>query len=322
MDLYIQLCQDPQYGGRLASVVLPRLREFFADKDSRKPPVIWLETTGCSGNSVSLWNAIGPDLGQILEDMIDLRYWNFLMAAQDDRAIELLHNTAAGRKNRFILVVEGAIALNERYTVVHRRAGKDYSALEMVRFLGRSAQHVMAVGTCASFGGPSAAHPNPSRSVGLEEAINRKVIKASGYPAHPDWIIGTLGYILMFGEPELDEHGRPRIFYGETVHRRCTRRSFFERGIFAQSLGDPECMLRLGCKGPVTGADCPTRQWNSYVSWPVEANTPCIGCTNPGFPDQMEPFFEPLPERDEQTANPVNPCHLVKSRITRRGGRL
>ena len=185
LDAYAKLCKDPKYGGRLASVVLPRLRDFFVDKQSRKPPVIWLETTGCSGNSVSLWNAVGPDLGQILEDMIDLRYWNFLMAAQDDRAIELLHTAAAREKGRFILVVEGAIALNEKYTVVHRQAGQDHTALEMVRLLGRTARHVMAVGTCASFGGLSAARPNPSRSVSVEEAIKRKVAKDLGLSGQP-----------------------------------------------------------------------------------------------------------------------------------------
>lgn len=324
MDLktYLTMCQDPKHGGRLASVVLPKLRKHFKDQQNQKPPVIWLETTGCSGNSVSLWNSIGPDLGQILDDLIDLRYWNFLMSAQDDQAIEMLHRTATSQKDRFILVVEGAIALNEKFTVVHRQAGQDVSALRMVRDLGQAAKYVMAVGTCAAFGGPSAARPNPSQSVGVEKVINRKVINASGCPAHPDWIIGTLGHLLMFGEPELEEHGRPRLFYGETVHRRCTRRSFFDRGIFAESLGDDECMFKLGCKGPVTGADCPTRQWNSYVSWPVEANTPCIGCTNPGFPDEMEPFFEPLPEREERPTTLIDRFRQTRSGIPKiRGGR-
>ncbi|MGI6487612.1 MAG: hydrogenase small subunit [Syntrophothermaceae bacterium] len=302
---YQKICQDPQHGGRLGSVVLPLLKAHFQTSKKAKPTVIWIETTGCSGNSVSLWNSIGPDLAQILEWLIDIRYWNFLMSAQDDTAIDILHRTALQQQNRFILVVEGAIALNEEFTVVHRQEGRAVSGADIVRELGELARHVLAVGTCAAFGGPSAARPNPSRSVGVGDFLGRKVVNASGCPAHPDWIIGTLGHLLLFGEPELEEFNRPLLFYGETVHRRCTRRSFFDRGIFAQNIGDTECMFLLGCKGPVTRADCPVRQWNDYVSWPVKANTPCIGCTNPGFPDAMEPFFEPLPR--EQTDAKTEP---------------
>jgi len=49
-------------------------------------------------------------------------------------------------------------------------------------------------------------------------------------------------------------------------------------------------MFKLGCRGPVTKADCPTRKWNEYVNWPVGDNTPCIGCAQAFFPDGMEPF--------------------------------
>jgi len=56
-------------------------------------------------------------------------------------------------------------------------------------------------------------------------------------------------------------------------------------------------MYKIGCKGPTTFADCPKRQWNSeHLSWPVKANTPCIGCTSPEFPDGDMPFFEHLPD--------------------------
>jgi hydrogenase small subunit len=95
------------------------------------------------------------------------------------------------------------------------------------------------------------------------------------------------------------------MFYGETVHARCTRRSFFEQRVFAKRLGDPECMFEMGCKGPITHADCPQRQWNCYQSWPVKGNTPCIGCTEPTFPDGMEPFSRP-PFRLEEEEGPAS----------------
>jgi hydrogenase small subunit len=94
--------------------------------------------------------------------------------------------------------------------------------------------------------------------------------------------------------PELDRYQRPTLFYGQTIHAGCQRRSYFDNGVFAKNLGDPECMFSLGCMGPITGADCPNRMWNDHLSWPVKASTPCIGCTKSGFPDRSTPFYTPL----------------------------
>jgi len=112
-----------------------------------------------------------------------------------------------------------------------------------------------------------------------------------GCPCHPDWFMGTLAEILLYDAPKLDAKDRPVLFYSTLIHDRCPRRSFFDKGIFAKKLGDHTCMFKLGCRGPVTRTDCPVRQWNKYVNWPVEDDTPCIGCAQFGFPDLMEPFI-------------------------------
>ena len=49
--------------------------------------------------------------------------------------------------------------------------------------------------------------------------------------------------------------------------------------------------LELGCKGPFTNADCPRRSWNSGVNWCIGSGGPCIGCTEPDFPDGYCPFL-------------------------------
>jgi hydrogenase small subunit len=108
--------------------------------------------------------------------------------------------------------------------------------------------------------------------------------------------MGTVLSLLLYAEPPaLDQINRPKVFYGQTIHDLCTRRSFFENGVYAKYPGDGGCMYQIGCKGPITFADCPKRKWNEYVNWPVEDNTPCIGCANPGFPDACSPFFAHLP---------------------------
>ena len=268
--------------------------------DTAKTKLIWLELTGCSGNIISLLDGENPGLRYMVTSMVDLIYNNSLMAAQGEEAVEKLMTTVPGE---FILAVEGAVATanNGLYNIIGRWQGNPLTALEAVKFLGEKASHVIAIGACAAHGGVSAAAPNPSGSVGVQSLLSKKVIKLPGCPCHPDWFMGTLAHILKYGDLELDSYDRPVLFYGNLIHDYCPRRSFFDKGIFAQSLGDPTCMFRLGCRGPVTRIDCPTRQWNGYVNWPIGDDTPCIGCAQFGFPDKMEPFIS-----YETTKGPVN----------------
>lgn len=254
-----------------------------------KVNLIWLEATACSGNIISFLNALKPDFSQLIRNRINLCFNNSLMAAEGERAMEQMFKTAAGD---FILVVEGAVATKDGglYTVIGRYGGEKVTAQKAVRYLGERAALVLAVGTCASYGGPSAARPNPGECISVVDALQREVIRLPGCPCHPDWLMGTLAYILLYGQPPLDSDHRPVLFYGETIHDFCSRRSFFDKKIFAEKLGDKTCMFQIGCRGPRTRTDCPTRQWNGYVSWPVKANTPCIGCAHPTFPDGTEPF--------------------------------
>lgn len=285
---------DHAFAQAVLSLVKEQLK---ADGAQGKLPVIWLETN-CSGdNNIAVMNTTYPYLGQVLEEMIDLWYSNALMAAQGGEALKILETAAA--RGGFTLVVEGAIPLKDDglYTVIARTGRGPLTALEAVRWLGPLARYVVAVGTCGCFGGASAARPNITGSVGAGEVLEREVINVSGCPVNPDWLVGTLAHLLLYGMPELESSGRPRLFYEFTVHRHCQRRSYFDQGEFAGELGDIECMFSQGCVGPRTRADCPYRLWVNHVNWPVKANTPCIGCTNPDFPDGSSPFFVPLPEK-------------------------
>jgi hydrogenase small subunit len=252
--------------------------------------LVWLELTGCSGNIISLLNGTNPDFKYLISQMTDFVYDNSLMAAEGENALEKLMEIV---NKEFILAVEGAVATknNGLYNVIGRWKGKPITALKAVKLLGERASHVIALGACASHGGVSAAKPNPAECVSVQSVLNRIVIKLPGCPCHPDWFLGTLAHILLYGEPELDSRDRPLLFYSTLIHDRCPRRSFFDKGIFAKKLGESTCMFKLGCRGPVTRIDCPIRKWNQYVNWPVEDDTPCIGCAQFGFPDQMEPFI-------------------------------
>lgn len=270
------------------SIVNEAIRSIGAG-ENQKINAIWLEATGCSGNIISLLNATDPDVIFFLRKMVNLTYNNSIMAEEGERAFEEFLRTL---KTEFILLVDGAIALknNGKYNVVAKYKGQDITALEAVKMAGDRAKYVLAVGTCASSGGISAARPNPSECSSLSNVLKREVINLPGCPCNPAWVIGTLAHIITKGKPEVDSRNTPILFYGVTIHDRCPRRSFFDNGIFAQKLGEETCMFKLGCRGPITRTDCPTRKWNGRVNWPIGDNTPCIGCANFDFPDGMEPF--------------------------------
>ncbi|MEW5953785.1 MAG: hydrogenase small subunit [Bacillota bacterium] len=264
-----------------------------------RPPMILLGTNACGGNTISLLNSHDPGYRSMIEDLMDCRYNYLTMTAEGQMSSKVLKKTREEYAGEYILVVDGTVPTKSGglYAVVGERNGRPHTALQAVQELGAKAGHVVAMGTCASFGGPFAAAPNPSGSRPVQAVLNRKVINVPGCPVNPGWIMGTLAHLAWYGEPELDELNRPKMFYSETIHNQCQRRHYFDNSIFARSPGEPWCMYLIGCKGPVTYADCPYRQWcGEHVSWPVKANTNCIGCASPEFPDGCAPFFEHLPD--------------------------
>ncbi|NGX97808.1 MAG: hydrogenase small subunit [Candidatus Afipia apatlaquensis] len=253
--------------------------------------LIWLETDGCSGNIISYLDAHEPNAGQVLFDMVDLVYSNSLMASCGEYAMEKLFDTL---DKEFILIVEGAIPVRDGgiYTIIGRYRGRPYTALETVKLLGGFAKYIISLGTCASYAGISAAAPNPTDCKSVKDVIGHETVKLPLCPINPGILSGVLYSLIKFGVPPLDNENRPLETYGITIHDRCPRRSYFDKGIFAKKPGEITCMFKLGCSGPKTRTDCPIRRWNSTEMWPIGASTPCIGCANRGFPDGTEPFIK------------------------------
>jgi hydrogenase small subunit len=258
----------------------------------KKLKMVWLELNGCSGNIISLLDGADPGFPYMISEMVDLVYEHSLVTAQGEEAISHIYDLLNSRQE-FVLAVEGAVATKNagKYQIIGVWNGQRITAMDLITMLGEKATYVIAVGACASHGGVSAGRPNPSESVSIQNLIDKMVIKLPGCPCHPEWFLGTLAHILYYGVPELDSQGRPLFLYGISIHDRCERRSYFDTGVLANKLGEPTCMFRVGCKGPRTFIDCPIRKWNERVNWPVQANTPCIGCAQFGFPDEMEPFI-------------------------------
>lgn len=295
---FIQLCMSAAIGTSLTEYLIPIMRKAMAENKIVKAPIIWLELGSCTGESVSLQNSVNPSIDQLLSETLDIRYHWLVNVASGDAATQALENTLQTESGNFWLIVEGSVMTedNGRYNEIFMRNGQMVTGLGALLEIAGKAKYVIAVGDCAAFGGPAAAHPNPGGAKGVWEVVKRPVINIPGCPSHPDWMAGTFTHLLLYGMPELDGYNRPVMFFGKTIHDLCQRRQQFEDGIFADLPGGKGCLYKVGCKGPVTHADCPLRQWNHGVNWPVRAGAPCIGCASPHFPDGMMPFYKHLPD--------------------------
>jgi hydrogenase small subunit len=273
----------------------PTLRSAFAGA-IQETPVIWLAAGCCSGCSVSLLNALAPRIQDILLDQVlpghhvSLRFHPTVMAASGDLAMQAMYDT---EEQPFILVVEGSVLTAENGSMceIGEHQEKGIHGTEHMRRLGRKAKAVIAVGSCASYGGVNKANMNPSGAMGVveffkSEGITTPTINLPGCAIHPDWFIGTVAALLL-GGPEavkVDELGRPQMFYKKLIHDNCPLRGHFDAGRFADKFGDDFCLYKLGCKGPVTHAVCAEKKFNSGTNWCIGNGHPCNGCTEPEYP--------------------------------------
>ncbi len=263
-------------------------------------PVIWIQGQGCTGCSVSLLNSVEPSIADVLLKVISLQFHPTVMASEGETAMENLYHIADAYKGKFSLAVEGAIptAADGKYCIVGELHHKEITMVDIVKDLGAKAGSVLSIGTCAAFGGIPAAEGNVTGATSVMDffkanGIKTPVVNIPGCPPHPDWIVGSIAHLLTKGLPELDDDGRPVVFYGENIHDNCPRLDAYDAGEMAEKLSDAKgCRMDIGCKGPDTYADCFKRKWNSGMNWCVD-NSVCIGCVEAGFPDATSPFYEP-----------------------------
>ncbi len=278
----------------LSSSFVPKVAEVFAAPKQR-PPVIWLHFGECTGCSEAFLRSQYPYVDDLVLELLSVEYHETIMAAAGDQAEEQLHNAMKKYEGKYICVVEGSVATNfdGAYGMV---GGKTF--LQIAKEVCPKAAAVIAIGTCASFGGIPAAKPNPGGYKGVGEAIGIKTLNIPGCPPNPVNFVGTIVNYLLLGKlPDLDQKGRPKFAYGQTVHDQCPRRSHFENNEFVLEFGSQEaqlgyCLYKMGCKGPDTYNNCPIAKYNDGTSWPVQAGHPCLGCSEPDFWDKMTPFYQ------------------------------
>jgi hydrogenase small subunit len=248
----------------------------------------------------------------LIFDTISLDYHHTLQAASGAAAEAA--RAAAMQENwgNYFLVVDGSIPVGDPgYSTI---AG--ISNMDMLLETAAGAAAIISVGSCAAFGGIPHANPNPTGALSVAAFIreygnrtpntfaadaaaqaahtdisSKPIINVSGCPPIPVVITGVLAHFLTFGKiPDLDSLGRPLAFYGQSIHDRCYRRPFYDKGLFANTFDDEGakkgwCLYKLGCKGPTTYNACATTKWNDGTSFPIQSGHPCLGCSEPDFWD-------------------------------------
>ncbi len=259
-----------------------------ASVSQRRPPVIWLSAQECTGCTESLLRSTHPTIEQLILEAISLDYSETLLAAAGHQAEAAKHASMEANRGSYLLVVDGSIPTRDGgiYCKIANR-----TILEHLEEAAEGAAAIIAIGSCASWGGIPSSGPNPTGAKGVPQILaDRQVVTIPGCPPNPYNFLATVLHFLTFNQlPELDQRGRPKFAYGRLIHENCERRAHFDAGRFAMEFGDEGhrkgwCLYKLGCKGPETYANCPAILFGDVGSgsWPVGTGHPCFGCTEQG----------------------------------------
>ena len=283
--------------------------------------ILWL-TAGlsCDGDTVAITGASNPSIEDLVLGVIPgvpkVRLHNAVLAYRNGNDfLEAFRRGADGRLAPFVLVVEGSIPNEKNHAEgcwagfgTDPATGQPIPTCDWIDRLAPRAWAVVAAGTCATYGGVHAMAGNPTGCMGLADYLGKHfrsagglpIVNVPGCPVQPDNFMEVVLYLLrqaVGAAPmiPLDAQLRPTWLFGNTVHEGCDRGGFYEQADFAAGYGVPQCVVRLGCWGPVVQCNVGKRGWIGGVGGCPNVGGICIGCTMPGFPDKFMPFMDMPP---------------------------
>ena len=283
--------------------------------------ILWITAgLGCDGDSIAMTAATQPSIEDIVLGGIPgtpkVRLHHPLLAVEvGDDFLNNFYLAEAGKLEPFILVIEGSIPNEKNKTEGYwaamgtdKTTGQPILTCDWIDRLAPKAWAVLAAGTCATYGGIHAMEGNPTGCMGLPDylgwqwksAAGIPIVCVPGCPVQPDNFMETLLYLLHQAAGHapmipLDEALRPTWLFSATVHEGCDRGGYYEQGDFTDEHGLPQCIVKLGCWGPVVQCNVGKRGWINGVGGCPNVGGICIGCTMPGFPDKFMPFMDQPP---------------------------
>ncbi len=291
----------------------------------RKPAVeevhiLWIsEGMSCDGDTVSVTAASQPSIEDVVLGLIPglpkVHLHNKVLAyATGEDFLIPFRRAARGELSPFVLVIEGSIP-NENINgdgfwsaFGNDENGDPITLPTWIDALAPRAFAVVAVGTCATYGGIHAMAGNPTGSMGLADYLGWDfrstagvpIVNIPGCPVQPDNFMETLTWLLQQAAGSapmipLDDGLRPTWLFGKTVHEGCDRAGYYEQADFAPDYNFPKCIVKIGCWGPVVNCNVPKRGWMGGIGGCPNVGGVCIGCTMPGFPDKFMPFMDEPP---------------------------
>ena len=283
--------------------------------------VVWISAgLSCDGDSVSMTAATQPSIEDLIFGAIPglpkvKLHSPFLAYENGDDFLNFYRQAEEGKLDPYILIVEGSVPNEKNKTAGYWAAlgtdpqtGQPITTCEWIDRLTPKAWAVVAAGTCAAYGGIHAMEGNLTGCMGLPDYLgwgwksraDIPIICVPGCPVQPDNFTETLLYLLyqsagMAPMIPLDDNLRPTWLFGQTVHEGCDRGGYYEQAEFAEQYGDRQCIVKLGCWGPVVQCNVGKRGWMAGIGGCPNVGGICIGCTMPGFPDKFMPFMNQPP---------------------------
>lgn len=271
--------------------------------------ILWLQSGGCGGCSMSVLNAESPDLfSQLSQHNIHLLWHPSFSEATGNEVLNLISAIEQGDIILDALCLEGSVMMGPQGTGrFHILAGTQRPMFDVIKSLSQKALNTIAIGNCAAFGGITTAGDNIAEAIGLQYQADEKgglldaswqspeklpVINIAGCPTHPNWVIDTLIHLAMGGLDlsHLDSLHRPRSYTDHLVHHGCPRNEYYEYKASAEQHSDLGCMMEnMGCLGTQARADCNTQLWNGSGSC-LRGGYACINCTSPTFEEPGHSF--------------------------------
>ena len=287
----------------------------------KKIYLIWMVGGSCDGCTVAVSGGTHPRVEHLLAGIIPglPRVELIHTVVSTESGPEWVHNLFMAERGEldapYVITWEGSImdesVAGEGYWMGlgdDPQTGRQISSLEWLDRLAPGAAAIIAIGTCATWGGIPAAKGNVTNSMGMMDYLGKDYRSAFGVPVvnipgcspigdnYLEAASATLLFLNGLGPlPEFDELGRPAWLFGETVHRHCPRAGYYEEGVFAEEYGDKECLVELGCWGPVVQCNIAERGIVDGHGGCMNMGGICIGCTMPGFPDKFSPIYEVPP---------------------------